>query len=262
MNICVCVKQVPDTQRVKIDPEKGTLIRRGVPSIMNPFDESAIEFALEIKETVGGNVTVISMGIPSVENMLRYTYALGVDKAFLLTSPYFAGSDTLATSYILSRGIIKTGPFDLILFGKQAIDGDTGQVGPEVASILRYPLVTYVDDLIDVENNTIVIHRYTEQAEETVKVKLPSVLTVVKAKKRLRFPKLLNLIKSLDMSVIKFGPEDIQAEISKCGLKGSPTRVRKTYTPKLNRKTRLIDGSTREKAKKVADVIKSILSGV
>ena len=148
MHVLVCIKQVPDTQKVRIDPERGTLIRKGVPSITNPFDETALELAFEIRESAGGRVSVLTMGIPDSECILRDALTLGADDAYLLTGSVFAGADTLATSYALSLAIEKNGPFDLLLFGKQAIDGDTAQVGPEVAGQLGYPVVTFVQDLM------------------------------------------------------------------------------------------------------------------
>ena len=261
MNICVCIKQVPDTQKVRIDPEKGTLIRKEVPSIINPYDESALEMAFEIAERTEANITVLSMGIPSVERVLRYAIALGADRAFLLSSPAFAGSDTLATSYILSQGIKKTGPYDLIIMGKQAIDGDTGQVGPEVSVFLNYPVVTYVDDFFDLEGGSILLHRYVENIEEVIKLKLPGVITVVKAKKRLRLPLLNSLIKSFNTRIHILGPEDIDADVERCGLKGSPTRVRKTFTPEVKRGVTFIEGSIKERAKTLKKILSAYTTG-
>jgi len=258
LKICVCIKQVPDTQKVKIDPVKGTMIRKGVPSIMNPYDESALEMALEIKDMVGGEITTISMGIPSVANMLRYTIALGADRTFLLTSPEFAGADTLATSYTLSLGIAETGPYDLILFGKQAIDGDTAQVGPEVASALNMPLVTYISNFFEIDNDGLKVERFTDYSREIVKAKFPSVITVLKAKSRLRMPKLSQLIHSFDVEIPFLNAKRLKADINRCGLKGSPTRVKEIFSPKLDKKVIFIDGSINEKAEKFKDILKDL----
>lgn len=182
LNINVCIKQVPDTQKVRIDPERGTLIRKGVPAIMNPFDESALELALQIKETLGGRVSVLTMGIPDSECMLRDALSLGADLGVLLTDAGFAGADTLATSYALSKGIEKLGDFELLIFGKQAIDGDTAQVGPEVAGYLDIPVITFVTDVLEIDRNYIVVERMLDNGREVVRSSYPVLITVVKAK--------------------------------------------------------------------------------
>ena len=258
LKVCVCIKQVPDTQKVKIDPIKGTMIRKGIPSIMNPYDESALELALEIKDREAADVTTISMGIPAVSEMLRYTIALGADKSFLLSSPEFAGADTLATSYTLSLGIEKTGPYDLILFGKQAIDGDTAQVGPEVAGALSLPIVSFVSNFYKMDKNSLTVERYTDYNREIVKVGMPAILTVVKAKGRLRIPRLKRLIYSFSVSIPVLNALDIGAEAGRCGLKGSPTRVKEIFSPELKKKVKFIDGSIREKADRLKDIFKDL----
>lgn len=255
MNILVCMKQVPDTQQVKIDPEKGTLIRKGVPAVTNPFDESALEFALEIKEKLGAKITVLTMGIPDSECMLRDALALGADCGILLTDAGFAGADTLATSYALSRAIETIGNFELLIFGKQAIDGDTAQVGPEVAGHLDIPVITFVMGAQEVTENSIVVERMLDNGKEIVRSGYPVLITVVKAERRLRMPTLDGLLTSFDLRVQKLGVSDIGADIQRCGLKGSPTRVKKIFTPKQRSRVMLIQGSIEEKAKGFVDIL-------
>ena len=255
MNILVCMKQVPDTQQVKIDPEKGTLIRKGVPAVTNPFDESALEFALEIKEKLGAKITVLTMGIPDSECMLRDALALGADCGMLLTDAGFAGADTLATSYALSRAIETIGNFELLIFGKQAIDGDTAQVGPEVAGHLDIPVITFVMGAQEVTENSIVVERMLDNGKEIVRSGYPVLITVVKAERRLRMPTLDGLLTSFDLRVQKLGVSDIGADIQRCGLKGSPTRVKKIFTPKQRSRVMLIQGSIEEKAKGFVDIL-------
>ncbi len=256
MKLLVCMKQVPDTQKVRIDPERGTLIRKGVPSITNPFDESALELALEIREAAGGSVTVLTMGIPDSESILHDALTLGADSAYLLTHRYFAGSDTLATSYILSRAIRRIGAFDLILFGKQAIDGDTAQVGPEVAGKLELPVVTFVEDVVKVDGVSVVVERMMDSGREVVEVQLPAVLTVVKAKRRLRMPTLKGVLRSFELGVCRLGFSDIDAEHSLCGLEGSPTRVRKVFSPRRHAKVRFLAGGAEETAKQLLEILR------
>jgi electron transfer flavoprotein beta subunit len=249
MNILVCMKQVPDTQKVKIDPVKNTLVRKGVPSITNPFDESGLECALEIREVVGGEISVLSMGIPDSECILRDALSLGADRAFLLTDRAFAGADTLATSYTLSMAIRRIGPFDLLVFGKQAIDGDTAQVGPGVASILGCPVITFVTGVRSIQDDRIVVERMIDSGREVVSSSFPVALTVVKAKKRLRMPRFTTIIDSFDTRVVRLGADDIDADTERCGLKGSPTRVKKVFSPKQHTSVQYMEGSAAEQAK-------------
>jgi electron transfer flavoprotein beta subunit len=256
LNIVVAMKQVPDTQKVKIDPERGTLIRKGVPAIMNPFDESALELALEIKENLGGKATVLTMGIPDSECMLRDALSLGADACVLLTDAGFAGADTLATSYALSRGIERLGDFELLIFGKQAIDGDTAQVGPEVAGYLGFPVITFVTNLLEIDQDHIVVERMLDNGKEVVRSRFPVLITVVKAAKRLRMPTIESILGSFERTIVKYGIGDIGAESERCGLKGSPTRVKKILTPKQHSRVRYLEGSTEEKARGFLEVIR------
>jgi len=256
IDILVCMKQVPDTQKVKIDRERGTLIRKGVPSIMNPFDESALELALGIREKAGGTVTALTMGIPDSACILMDAMTLGADRGFLVTGSDFAGADTLATSYAISRAIEAVGSFDILLFGKQAIDGDTAQVGPEVAGELGVPVITYVVDVREIGEKNIVVERAVDGGREIVETGFPAVLTVVKAKRRLRIPTMDGIISSFGKKVVKLGPEDIGAEKKRCGLKGSPTRVKKIFSPSSQSTVTYLEGSVEEKASGFIDIVK------
>jgi len=256
VNIVVFLKQVPDTQKVRIDPVRGTLIRKGVPSITNPFDESALELALEIREIIGGRVTVLTMGIPDSENILRDALTLGADNAFLLTGSDFAGSDTLATSYALSSAVRKLGSFELFIFGKQATDGDTAQVGPEVAAYLDVPIVTFVQSIKRVDEKGLVVERMVDSGRQVVEVDFPAALTVVKARKRLRMPSLSGIIDSFGKPLARLGSGDIGVDVSKCGLSGSPTRVKKIFSPKHQSAVRFIEGSSEEMAHGFLEILK------
>jgi len=230
MEILVCIKQVPDTTEVKINPETNTLVREGVPSIINPFDENAIEAALQLKEQHGGKVTVITMGPPQASEALRTTVAMGVDEVVLVSDRAFAGSDTWATSYTLAQTIKKLGNFDLILCGKQAIDGDTAQVGPGIAEWLNLPQITFAVK-IEIKDQQARIERLLEEVNEIVETPLPAVITVVKQINEPRMPSLKGLMKAKKTEIKTMSAEAIAADIKNIGLKGSPTQVVRIFTP-------------------------------
>lgn len=230
MDIIVCIKQVPDTTEVKINPETNTLVREGVPSIINPFDENAIETALQLKELHGGKVTVITMGPPQASEALRTTVAMGVDEVVLVSDRAFAGSDTWATSYTLAQTIKKLGSFDLIICGKQAIDGDTAQVGPGIAEWLNLPQITFAVKL-EIKDKQARIERLLEEVNEIVETPLPAVVTVVKQINEPRMPSLKGLMKAKKTEIKTMGAETIAADIKNLGLKGSPTQVVRIFTP-------------------------------
>ncbi|MGA2518715.1 MAG: electron transfer flavoprotein subunit beta/FixA family protein [Thermodesulfobacteriota bacterium] len=234
MKIAVCIKQVPDTTELKIDPKTNSMIREGVASITNPFDEYAVEEALLLKEKHGGEVHVISMGPPQAVEVLKNALAVGADKVYLVSDKAFAGADTLATAYTLSK-TIKTvvGDFDLVICGKQAIDGDTAQVGPGVATRLRIPQLTYVSKVreIDPEKKRIVVERLLENGREVVEASLPALLTVVKDINEPRLPSLLGIKKAAKAQIPTLTAKDIGAEENHIGSKGSPTWVTKIFSP-------------------------------
>jgi len=233
VKIAVCIKQVPETTEVKINPNTNTLVREGVSSITNPFDEYAVEEALLIREKHGGEVHVISMGPPQAIEVLKNALAVGVDKAYLLSDAAFAGADTLATAYTLSKMIEKIGDVDLVICGKQAIDGDTAQVGPGIATRLGISQLTYVSKVreIDAAKKRIVVERFLENGREVVESSLPVVITVIKDINEPRLPSLLGIKKAAKAQIPTLTAKDIGADENKTGLKGSPTWVSKVFSP-------------------------------
>ena len=245
MNIIVCVKQVPDTAEVRINPETGTLIREGVPSIINPLDMHAIEAGLQIKEKAGGRVTVLSMGPPQAEAALRDAISMGADDAVLLTDRAFAGSDTWATSYILSSAISKLNA-DIIICGKQAIDGDTAQVGPEVAEFLNIPHISYVRKIESVAGSSIKVQRLMDEGYDVVEAGLPVLLTVVKELNEPRLPSLRGKMAAKKAEIKKWVASDINADENSTGLKGSPTQVRNIFAPEAKKDRTMLEGNPEE----------------
>lgn len=258
MNIIVCVKQVPNTNEVKINKETNTIVREGLESIINPFDTYAIEEGLRIKERLGGKVTAISMGIPSVEEALRKAIALGVDGGVLLSDKIFAGSDSLATAYALSMGIKKICDFDLIICGKQATDGDTAQVGPSLAEKLNIPHTTYVRKIEEIREGYIRCQRLTEDGYEVVEMLLPALITVVKEINEPRLTSIRGIMKAKRSVIDVWTADDINADRSLCGFKGSPTQVIETFVPIHDSKCEMLEGKANEQAKKLADKLLSM----
>lgn len=253
MNIVVCVKQVPGTMEVKMNKETNTIIREGVESIINPFDTYAVEEGLRIRERTGGKVTVLSMGIPSVAELLKDMIGLGTDDAVLLSDRAFAGADTLATAYALSMGVRKIGDADLIICGKQATDGDTAQVGPSLAEKLGYPHTTYVRKIEEIKDGYIRCQRMTEDGYEVVEMPLPAVITVVKEINEPRLPSIKNMMRAKKAVVNIWTADDIGADKDLCGLKGSPTQVVKTFVPVHDINSEMIEGDAAQQAAKLAD---------
>ena len=242
MHIVVCVKQVPDTANVRINPETNTLIREGVESIVNPYDEYALEEALKLKDEHCARVTVITMGPPQAGIVLRDAMARGADDAVLLTDRAVACADTLATSYILSLAIRKLNARpDLVLFGKQAIDGDTAQVGPGVSELLHYPLVTYVKSLT-VKDGVFTAETMMDEGIDVLEGKLPAVMTVVKEASTPRFASLSGWINAKETEIPAWGAKDLEADIARCGLDGSPTKVVKIFAPPVKSGGKKMDG--------------------
>ncbi len=257
MNIVVCIKQVPDTTDVRIDPETNTLIREGVPSILNPFDEFAIEEGLLIREKCGGKVTVMTMGPPQADDILRTALAMGADEVILLSDRAFAGSDTLATSYTLSKGIEKVGVVELVITGKQAIDGDTAQVGPGIARRLGFTQLTYVSKIEDVnpDEGTITVERMIDGGFERVVGKLPALLTVLKDCNVPRQPSILKMKKARRADIPVLAADDLDADPEKIGQKGSPTWVEKIFSPKQISGGEVFHGDADETAGRIVKLI-------
>ena len=246
MHIIVCIKQVPDTANVKINPETNTLIREGVECIVNPFDMYAIEEALRLKERFAGKVTAITMGPPQAESALREALALGVDEAVLVSDKAFAGSDTFATSFTLARAIQKIGEYDIIICGKQAIDGDTAQVGPGIAVHLNIPQITFVKKIEEVNDRSIRAERMMEEGFQVVESPLPVLLTVVKEINEPRLPSLRGKMKARKANIPVWGPEEIGVDCDQIGLKGSPTYVTKVFVPERRRSGKIFQGDAEE----------------
>ena len=222
MNIIVCIKQVPDTTEIKIDPVKGTLIRDGVPSIMNPDDKGGLELALRLKDQFGANVTVVSMGPPQADVIMREAFAMGADRAILLSDRKFAGSDTLATSYAIA-GLCRTLDYDIIIAGRQAIDGDTAQVGPEMAEHLGLPQITYVCDAKLMPNGNLQVHKENEDSVQVLEVEGKCLLTVLASAFEPRYMTVSGIVEAV------WGADKIDYDETKLGLSGSPTKVFQSF---------------------------------
>ncbi len=261
LNILVSIKQVPDTTNIRINPDTGTLIREGIPSIMNPYDVVALSAANFLKQKYNGKITVITMGPPQAKLALKEAVELGADRIVLISDRKFAGADTLATSYTLAQVIKhleKDTPFDLFFFGKQAIDGDTAQVGPGVATRLGIPVVTYVSKIIelDLERRKIVLQRKTERGIEILRANLPVLITCEKDLAEIPFVPFSEILKA-----IKAEPEVVTAEgeISfdrdKLGLKGSPTQVKRVFTPEIKGKGKIYPLKMVSKEKIISEIL-------
>ena len=250
MNIAVCIKQVPDTAEVRINPETGTLIREGVPSIINPYDMHALEAALWIKEQKGGKATALTMGPPQAEAALREAVSMGIDEGVLLSDRAFAGSDTWATSYVLSRAMAKIMP-DIILCGKQAIDGDTAQVGPELAEMMDIPHVAYVRKIEEITEDSIRVQRLMDDGYDVVEASLPVLMTVVRELNEPRLPSLRGKMAARKAEIIKWSAADIGAEEEKTGLTGSPTEVKRIFAPEARTDREMMEGSPEEQVEKL-----------
>ena len=259
MNIIVCIKQVPETGDVKINPETNTLIREGVKSIINPFDMYAIEEGIRIRERFGGKVTVITMGPPQAEEALKEAVSIGADEAILLSDRAFAGSDTWATSYALTKAIQKIADFDIILCGKQAADGDTAQVGPGISAHLDIPQITYVKKIEEVKEGSIRAERMTEDGFEIIEAPLPVLLTVVKEINEPRIPSLKGLMKAKKATITIWTHKDIDANPESIGLDGSPTQVVKIFSPPPRPKGQIFEGAAEETADKLVKELKKII---
>ncbi len=261
MHVIVCIKQVPDTADVKINPETNTLIREGVESVINPFDMYAIEEAVRIKEKTGAMVTAVTMGPPQAEAVLREAMAMGVDDGVLVSDRAFAGSDTWATSYTLSTAIRKFDEYSIILCGKQAADGDTAQVGPGIAAHLDLPQVTYVRRIDELDEKHIVAERMLEEGSEVIDCPLPCVLTVVKELNEPRLPSLKGKLRAKKAEIQHWGAEELDCDAADLGLDGSPTKVVKIFTPPVRGQGEILEGEPDEVAAKLVEKLKDAVLG-
>jgi electron transfer flavoprotein beta subunit len=259
MHIVVCIKQVPDTHEVKINPETNTLMREGVESIINPFDMYAIEEAIRLREKLGGTVTAVTMGPPQAESALREAISMGVDTGILVSDIGFAGSDTWATSYTLAQAIRKLDNPGIILFGKQAADGDTAQVGPGVAAQLDLPQITYVRKIEEISESSITAERLLETGYEVIESSMPCILSVVKEINEPRLPSLKGKMAARKAEITKWTAADIDADPECIGLQGSPTKVVKIFTPPARSGGEMLQGEPREVAQELVAKIKDIL---
>jgi electron transfer flavoprotein alpha/beta subunit len=257
VKIVVCIKQVPDTAEVRINPETGTLIREGVPSIINPFDMNAIEAGLQIREKTGGKVTVITMGPPQADTALREAISMGADDAILLSDRAFAGSDTWATSFTLSKAIEKLGA-DIIICGKQAIDGDTAQVGPETAEFLNIPHISYIRKIENITESSIKVQRLMDEGYDVVESSLPVLMTVVKELNEPRLPSLKGKMAAKKAVIKKWGQSDILADENDLGLKGSPTQVKNIFTPEARSGRKMLEGKPEEQVDALIQELRGI----
>ncbi len=257
MNIIVLVKQVPNTSEVRVDPKTGNLIREGVESIMNPEDRHALEAGLQIREAVGGKVTVLSMGPPQAVEVICEALAMGADSGILLTDKLFAGADTWATSGALGKAIQKIGDFDLVLAGRQAVDGDTAQIGPQIAEYLGIPQITYARKL-EVKENKITAERMIENACEYLEAPLPVLVTVLASLNETRYPTVPGILDAtLDRSPIDvWNAGDLGMKAPDVGLPGSLTQVVRTFTPKEARDTKRLEGSAAAIASQLIEALR------
>ena len=256
LKIAVCLKQVPDTAAMQLDPVTHTLRRDGVKAVLNPLDEFPLEAAIRLKRAVGGSVTAFTMGPPQADAVLRRAISMGADAGVLLSCREFAGSDTWATSLNLAAALRKHGPFDVILCGKQATDGDTAQIGPAIAAHLDMPQVTYVTAIAAKEDGRLEVRRMMDDGTAVLSFRPPVVLTVLKEANEPSFPSLSGYVTALDADVIVETAESLGIAAADTGLKGSPTRVAKVSVPEISRKRCLVKGDLGECAARLLEEIK------
>lgn len=263
MHIVVCIKQVPDSAQIRVHPVTNTIMRQGVPTIINPYDLFALEEALRLRDKFGGEVTVLTMGPPSAEDSLRKAQTFGADRAVLLTDRFFAGADTLATTYALATAIRKIGATygvpDIVFTGKQTIDGDTAQVGPGVAKRLGLVQLTYVARIVSLEPQTrsIEAERRAEGGIQVLRSRLPCLVTMLEATNEIRRGSLADALRAARSAIVKWNAQDAGVEdIAKCGLRGSPTIVKRVFAPSpRTEKATLIEIGDRQPADVVIDEI-------
>jgi len=263
LKILVPVKQVPESSNVKMDSATGTLIRTGVETVVNPLDLYAIETALRLKERFfphDGEITALSMGPLAAMRVLKEAAAMGCDRCALLSDRRFGGADTWATSYTLAQGAKKLGPFDIIIAGERATDGDTAQVGPGLAAWLDIPVLTYVSKIEEITATRIRAERLVEEGYEMLEAPLPCLITVVKEIAVPRLPTLKGKLKSKEMNIPVFSADDLGGNPQYFGLNGSPTRVSKIYTPSVSRRGRTIKVQDEDSLKHAVDALMDLLA--
>jgi electron transfer flavoprotein beta subunit len=255
VNIVVCIKQVVGSSRVGIDPKTGTLLREGVDAIINPFDEYALEEALRVREQVGGSVQVVTMGPARAESALRFALGMGADEGHLITDRVFAGSDTWATAHVLSRALGALGPVHLVFCGKQAIDGDTAQVGPSLAEMLGVPHVACVRRIVALRHDSIRVERTMDDGHHVVDAALPALITVTQEINTPRVPTLKGRMRARTLPIYHWDAPRLQIDPAQVGIKGSPTRVLRSFVPERKRAAELLSGEPSELADRVVSAV-------
>ncbi|TYC85111.1 electron transfer flavoprotein subunit beta/FixA family protein [Novosphingobium sp. BW1] len=272
MHIVVCIKQVPDSAQIRVHPVTNTIMRQGVPTIINPYDLFALEEALRLKDRLGASVTALCMGPPTASESLRKALTFGADRAVLLTDRYFAGSDTLATSYALSMALTKIGEEfgtpEIVFTGKQTIDGDTAQVGPGIASRLKLNQLTYISKIVvtDLEAGRITVERRAETGTQVLATKLPVLITMLEATNEMRRGTIAQALEAARAEIITWNAADVGIEdLTRCGLRGSPTIVKKVFAPTARSEAAEMiaaEGTMDAKARAVVDAIFGRAPGV
>lgn len=261
MKLIVCMKQVPASATASVDPLTKTIVRTGQDAVTNPYDLYALQTALDIRKQTGGTVTGLTMGIPAAQRVLRDAIARGADGGAILSDRAFAGADTLATSYTLALGVEKLGGADLIVCGKMAIDGDTAQIGPELAQRLGIPHVSDVTEILEAAEDHLVVRRRWDNLEQELLLPLPALITVDKGTNPTDLPTIPGMLRGRAAQIPLYDAETLEADRSRSGLKGSPTQVVKTYTPPMRGQAEEICGSPEEKAQAMARICKEVLYG-
>ena len=256
MNIVVCLKQVPGTTQVKINPETNSLVREGIENIINPFDTYALEEGVRLREKYGGKVTVMTMGPSQAEAALHEAISLGADEVILLSDRAFAVADTWATAYTLSRAVVKISDYDLIICGRQTIDGDTGQVGPELAEMLEIPFVAYVSNIEEMDDKLLRVRRMVEEGHEIIETALPAVITVAKEINVPRLPSLRGIMKSKSTAITTWTIDDLDVSEDMVGLAGSSTQVIKVFFPQRVSQAEILEGDLNTQVEKLIDRLK------
>jgi len=256
MNVIVCLKQVPGTTKVTIDPQTNTLVRQGIESITNPFDTYALEEGVRLRERYGGKVTAISMGPPQADTMLKDAISVGADDTALICDSALAGSDTWATAYVLARAAGEINEYDLIICGRQTLDGDTGQVGPEMAEMLGIPFIAYVSKIEEIENGRMQVQRMVEDGYETIETTLPAVITVVKEINVPRLPSLRGLARARSASIPVWKAEELGIDKNMVGLSGSATRVIRIFYPQRVSQAQIFEGSMEDKVDSLVEKLR------
>lgn len=257
MNIVVCLKQVPGTMDVKIDPETNNLMRQGTNNVINPFDTYALEEGVRLKERYGGKVTAVSMGPPQAVDMLRETISLGADEAILLSDSAFAGADTWSTAYTLALAINKLGQYDLVICGRQTVDGDTGQVGPELAEMLKVPLIAYVSQVEEIAGGQIRVKRMIDEGHVVIQASLPAVITVTKEINVPRLPSLRSIVRSKNAVIPVWSLQQLSIDPGRVGLAGSFTQVIKVFYPQRIRQATIFQGDLGNQVDSLVDKLKA-----